>query len=138
MVSAVAILSATPLIQAHAADKPELLIAQANRTASYDPNISYVTGGIGDDERMAMENAQHDYNVHVTNVGPEGAFVGETQLAVLDAKGRQIFDTVAGPLFYINLEPGKYTISAVNAGMKQTKRITVTSKSDTNISFLWN
>ena len=28
-------------------------------------DITYVTGGIGDEERTAMRSVQHDYNLHV-------------------------------------------------------------------------
>lgn len=100
--------------------------------------VTYVTGGIGDDERAAIESAKHNYNLHVISSEKDGAFVGDTQLAIYNRAGSQVLAAEAGPLFYAELPPGKYTISAQSAGIQQKKTVTISRENESNLHFVWN
>ena len=46
-----------------------------NAATSAD-DVTYVTGGIGEDEKKAIEDAKADYNLYVMSASTSGAFVG--------------------------------------------------------------
>ena len=98
---------------------------------------TYVTGGIGDEERDMLDSVRHEYNLHIMNSSKKGEFTSDTNLAIYDNKGNQIINTAAGPLFYANLPAGKYTISAENEGSTQRKNINISSNHATNTNLVW-
>lgn len=70
-------------------------------------DVTFVTGGIGDEEREAMQEMRRDYNLHIMRSEKDGAFTGETNIIIYDRNGNEILAIEAGPLFYINLPVGK-------------------------------
>lgn len=99
--------------------------------------ISYITGGIGDGERMAMEAVAKDYNLHLTNLNHEGAFTDNMNMAIYDAKAKKLAEFNAGPMVYAKLPVGKYVIAATNEdGTVRRKNIRV-SRPFTNVNLVW-
>lgn len=83
--------------------------------------ISYVTGGIGLDEREALLQARPDYNLRLSFAQKQsGEFVADVTVTILDSKGNSVFTASGtGPLFYANLAPGRYQVQVTPTG-KQT------------------
>jgi hypothetical protein len=107
-------------------------------SAQHEGDVTYITGGIGDEERTALESVSRDYNLHITSAGTNGAYTGDTTLAIYDRLGNQVLMREVGPLFYASLPPGKYTISAENGdGARQNHTIKVSENQAANIKFLW-
>lgn len=106
-------------------------------TTQHDGNVTYITGGIGDEERTALESVSRDYNLHVLSAGRNGAFTGDTKLAIYDKMGNQVMMSEVGPMFYASLPPGKYTVRAVNEGKEQDQTVKLSSNNSTNIQFMW-
>lgn len=98
--------------------------------------ITYMTGGIGLEERHAMEAAKGSYNLRVLLSGLTGHFVGEALISIRDDKGTEVLSTIAGPIFYAQLPSGSYTISATHNGDTKTQRITAGSGAR-QIGFAW-
>jgi hypothetical protein len=106
------------------------LIEPINETQS-SPDITYVTGGIGDDERQAIEAAKADYNLHVMSASLKGAFVGDARVIISRKKGaesEEMLNVVAGPLLYVRLPAGNYTLDASLGEQKKHQSFTVTKK----------
>ena len=99
-------------------------------------SIIYITGGVGEEERLALESVRKDYNLRVMNSSPEGSFTDDTQLVIYDSKGNRLAVMSAGPLFYANLPSGKYTIAAESGGEVQRRNIRV-SGTPANLHFVW-
>lgn len=100
--------------------------------------VQFVTGGVGDDERNAMEQMQKDFNLHIMSSNKDGAFVDNRSLVVLDKHKKEVLNTQAGPLFYATLPAGKYTVISTNKdGVEQKKTVTISKKSPARISFVW-
>ena len=75
--------------------------------------ISYITGGIGEDEEDAMKAAAGDYNLLISNAEKDGEFTAGTNLVIRDAKGNEVLRARnTGPLFYAQLPPGRYVVDA--------------------------
>jgi hypothetical protein len=92
--------------------------------------ISYITGGVGDEELAEMKAQEPNFNVRVLIAASTGEFMSDVALRVLDSKNNPIFKLDnAGPLFYVNLPAGSYTIEAANeSGVVKTQKLTAPAK----------
>jgi hypothetical protein len=106
---------------------------QAMRSGS----VTYITGGVGDEERDALEAVKASYNLHILISTKNGEFIAETQVNIRDAKNNVLATAVAGPIFYANLPDGAYTIEASNGGVTQTHHLIVKGRKITSLSFRW-
>ena len=101
--------------------------------------IAHITGGVGDDERDAMEAVRGDYNVHIVNSNKDGAFNDSTEITITDKAGTPVITADAGPLFFVNLPTGSYTILAQHRERQQIKKIKVSKskKMQPDLHFIW-
>ena len=60
-------------------------------------NVTYVTGGIGDEERSALNSMKSSYNLHITSASKSGEFAGNTHIIVRDRQGNPVVNASAGP-----------------------------------------
>jgi hypothetical protein len=82
----------------------------------------YLFGGVGSDEREAMEERAKGYNLKLVFAEKRGAFISGAVVMIATSIGAEIDTmTVKGPWFYIQLPPGDYTVKATFKG--QTKQI---------------
>jgi len=82
--------------------------AGAGQTES---GVSYISGGVGTDERARMEQLAAGFNLRVEMAAPDGKFLGGGRVQIRDGKGKTVLDTTTnGPLLYAKLPPGKYTV----------------------------
>ncbi|MGF0241536.1 hypothetical protein ACQR3P_19990 [Rhodococcus sp. IEGM1300] len=101
--------------------------------------IAYLSGGIGEDEAKAIQQAT-GYNLHMTfSIGPEGKYVPDVDVVVQKAKGETVLKlNQAGPLVYVQLPPGKYTVAATRNGKVQHNTTDVGTSTARNLVFHWN
>jgi len=80
--------------------------------------ISYVNGGVGQEEQSAMRAQRTDYNLLLTFATKQsGAYRSDVQLDIMDAKGTTLLSAAnSGPMFYAKLPAGTYRISAAAEG----------------------
>jgi hypothetical protein len=100
--------------------------------------VNFLTGGIGDDERSLIQAAKASYNVHITNIGAENAFVGESEIRISNSNDVELLRVNAGPLLYVQLPAGKYTIHATRGD--ETKNLPLTvggKKKSVDVKIAW-
>jgi len=99
--------------------------------------VTFVSGGIGDEERQEMLTIKKEYNLHLTFVDKgTGAYMADVRVKVLDAKDTTILDSVSvGPFFYAKLIPGKYRVTASFNGQEQTQPTVISTKKAVSKSF---
>lgn len=114
---------------------PALAYDYGNQT---EGDIVYLTGGIGDNELDELEATKSQYNLHITNTAKEGAYVSDTAIIIYDRANTEVLNTNAGPLLYVNLPAGRYTISAEYQGVVQTKKVTIGRNKASDIHLVWN
>lgn len=109
-----------------------LLAADENEVGRNTPagtshaDVSWLSGGVGDEALAEMRNAKASYNVHVLFSERTGAYLASIPFKVALAKGPSIFSGVSeGPLLYLKLKQGSYQVSAEIDGGWQHKRIVV-------------
>ena len=101
--------------------------------------ITYLSGGIGEDEARAIGQAQ-GYNLHMTfAVGPENKYIPDVEVTVQNASGQTLLTlTEAGPLVYVQLPPGKYSVVATRNGEARRDTAEIGGGAARNLVFHWN
>ncbi len=99
--------------------------------------VHYVTGGIGDEERDSIEAVKSEYNLHVLSSNRAGEFNGDTHVTIRSSKGEQILSIDAGPLLYVNLPAGTYTVEAASGQEDKTQKVTVGRSKSAAVDFRW-
>lgn len=115
-------------LPALADDMPEIM---------HEGAITYVTGGIGNEEREALESSQRNYNLRITSAEVTGAFSGDTRIIIRDHSGKELLSTDAGPIFYAKLPDGRYVVEGSNEGQNKKQNITITGSKPVFIKFGW-
>jgi len=101
-------------------------------------NVTFVTGGVGDEEIAALEAAKKDYNLHITSASASGgAFKGNTQITIRTKKGDTLLTADSGPILLAKLPAGSYTVEATNDGKTEHRNITVGRSKSAHVHFGW-
>jgi hypothetical protein len=100
-------------------------------------NVRYMTGGIGEEEREAMSAVKNDYNLHIVNSAVNGQYTGDTEIVILDNQGQKLASATAGPLFYVALPAGTYTVEATVGGETKKQKVTVGTGKFSSLYFRW-
>lgn len=92
--------------------------------------FSFMSGGVGADERQIMEESGKGYNLKLSFAEKSGKYLSGVELVIADEKGKEIVrTTVNGPWFYIQLPAGRYNVTATLAGAaKRIKDLDVPGK----------
>lgn len=112
--------------------------AGAALTETQAGNVTYVTGGIGSDERTALEAQKRQYNFTMLSANTKGELTGDTQVIIRDSAGNEVLNTTAGPLLFANLPDGTYTLEATNEGQVKTQKIFVRGGKQSHVHLSWN
>jgi len=131
MLKPLTLLAITMVLPARLAWTAELQVQNKN-------GVSYVTGGVSDDERTALTNMARDFNLKVTLAIKTGEFLGDAAVRIRDAHGDAVLDAnTDGPLFYAKLPPGTYTVTIDRQGKELQKTAQVSSGHQTDLMFSW-
>ena len=104
----------------------------------FSNGIPYLSGGIGDEEREAIEHARKDYNVKIVLTETAGAYVSNVNLELATILGEPILAlSGAGPLVLIQLPPGTYLITADYDGRKTQRRFDVKDNAAQTVTVAW-
>ena len=116
---------------------PPAIVITEGKTAEGFP---YLTGGVGSDERLALEERAKAFNVKLVFALSDGSYVAGVKLEIVGAKNQVIVSTTTtGPWFYIELPPGTYSVKAIFAGQsKEVKALPVSQDKRAYQVFVWN
>jgi hypothetical protein len=115
--------------------------AQAHVEAAPTPQtkgaVTYVTGGVGADEREQLKAIEKDFNVKLIFSLADGAFIADVGVVVRDANGKVVLTEQAqGPIFLMRLPPGTYMVEATFEGKTEAYKVTV-GKGLTTVQLRW-
>ena len=102
--------------------------------------ITYVYGGVGEEQRREIKELRKDFNLQLTFAGKNsGEFLADVHLGISDKSGKEILKlSNVGPILLIKLDPGKYHIKATSGGDNtQTKIVTINKKGLKDLYFYW-
>jgi len=107
----------------------------------YSQGISYITGGVGEGETVAIlaEAKQWPLLLEMSQIeNGRGVWIFGAIIKIIDSKKQVIFDAQAdGPYILINLVPGDYVIEAAYQGVAQKRVLSIKSDSSQKISLFW-
>lgn len=101
--------------------------------------ISYVSGGIGKSEALAMKKAERSYPLSVVfSEGEHNAYVADVDVTIRSRAHKVVLHAnSAGPIMLAKLPPGEYIVSADMGGKTLRRSVSVAAKGDTNLAFHW-
>lgn len=101
-------------------------------------NIPYVSGGIGDEERDEIRSRERNFNLKLLFTERDGAYLGDVDVVLLNAKGNTVFDVKSlGPFLLMQLPGGSYVIKASMNGQMQQRKLSVSAKGRQNAVMRW-
>jgi hypothetical protein len=102
--------------------------------------VSFVSGGIGSDERAEMALALPDYNLKVATAAKRsGEYVAGVVLEVRDTGGKILFDTVLdGPWLLARLPAGTYELRLTHRDQTQTTKVSIPAQGRRDALFYWD
>jgi hypothetical protein len=101
-------------------------------------NIPYLSDGIGTEERHAMEAKAKNYNLLLTSANKMNQYVANTNFVIVGKDGKQMIAVAnAGPLFFVKLPPGAYTVKATAGTQKNDERIVISPDKTAFEAFVW-
>lgn len=99
--------------------------------------LSYVSGGIGSEESVALEIVQRNYNLRIMSSDKTGHYSSDIHIVVSDFDHNAILDTTGGPLFYTNLPNGSYVVEGFNKGQSKKQVVTIVGGRPAHVHFIW-
>jgi hypothetical protein len=111
---------------AHAAERPQA-------------NVPVLVGGITKDDELAMQHQARHWPMRlVFSERRDNEFVADVDLVVRAANGHEMLalhDT--GPMTYVELPPGRYTVEATFEGHKQVRHVALDSHDGQDVYIHW-
>lgn len=130
---------AVPVIAAGLIVGSTVAVAQPASILTDRPAV-FLNGGIGEDEADAMRGRAHEYPLRLIFAdGPRNEFTANIPVVIYDARGNAVLSLPdAGPMLYVTLPAGRYTVTAQADGIVKTQRITLTGGQGQEVVFHWN
>lgn len=125
---ALAMVQAPPLLAGEIGELPEVQMHD---------DITYVTGGFGQEESCAMKAAAGNYNLMLTFAERDGSYVADVNVQIIDSSGRTVLQTLSGPLLLVDLPAGKYRIAADYNGIARLRTVSVGGSHHGRFTLTW-
>lgn len=104
-----------------------------------ETTTNFVNGGIGEDEQTMMRNVANEYPLHIEfSKSERGAFLADIPVSIKDKHGKVVFELQdAGPMLYVRLPKGTYTVYAMYDGETQSGKVTLDGKHNKRVVLHW-
>lgn len=100
----------------------------------------FISGGIGEDERLDMRVVACNYNLRLVFAqSGSGAYLAAVRVRIEDATTHaRLINTVAnGPFFYASLPPGSYDVRVRYRGQVQERNFVIRDGNTPTSHFYW-
>lgn len=88
--------------------------------------IQQKCGGIGSDESTRFRAEMKDHPLSLLFARPDGDYVADVQVNLMDASGKTLLDWKAGgPVCLVDLPAGQYKVTARSGGDMREHQVTV-------------
>jgi hypothetical protein len=101
--------------------------------------VSYVSGGIGLEERQALKKVEGDYNLRLLFAARGSReYLADVKVTIRSADGETLLEAVAdGPRFLVRLAPGSYRVIAANEGKEIARSVSIPPNRAVSETFTW-
>lgn len=104
-------------------------------------SVTFVTGGIGEDQWKAFEQEQGRYPLaleFVRKATPHDEFIADIAVTIRDAKGAKVLTTtVDGPFLLAKLPAGEYKISVTHDAQTYERTVRIGGTGEHRVVFTW-
>lgn len=101
--------------------------------------LRYYSGGVGLDEREAVNRQFGHYGLRIEVAEKSGAYIVDVGIRLSDASGRSLLEVhMDGPVLLVDVPPGTYRIDASYGAQQQSRKVTVSAGQQTKTTFLWS
>lgn len=109
--------------------------------AKQSGNVSYVSGGVPDEQLPAIEQARDSYPLQIElyqKAGPKSEYTADAEIRIKNSKDEIVVDDKSeGPFFLVRTPPGTYEVEAVLNGKSITQRAVVPAKGSRRLMFIF-
>jgi hypothetical protein len=103
--------------------------------------VTYVSGGVGQEESQAFETAAAQYPLALEFAikhAPRAEYTANVHVVVTDTQGAHVLDTHSdGPFLLAKLPAGRYTVTAERHQQTLTRIVDVANHKPKHVMFLW-
>jgi hypothetical protein len=100
--------------------------------------VSYITGGVGEDEVQAFRAAAPGYNLRMTFASKAGNYLSDIDVTIMSGAGRPILSVrTEGPFLFVQLPAGRYQIRAQTHRVTETRKTQVPAHGGADLRFYW-
>jgi len=103
--------------------------------------VSYVSGGIGEDQSDAFKRAAAEYPLELLfarQATPRDEYLADVRVTICDRAGNPVLETIsAGPFLLANLPAGKYSIDAEYNGERKHQSVDIHNGKHRRAVFVW-
>ncbi|WP_052392090.1 flagellar hook assembly protein FlgD [Paraburkholderia bannensis] len=114
-------------------------VATAKPTQHTENGVTYVSGGIGENDQQAMQAMRGDYNLHMTFAQKtSGAYLSDIKVNIKDAAGKDLVTAFSkGPFFFAKLPSGQYRVSVTYHDSAQTVPVDIEDRKEVDTHLYW-
>ncbi|CAN7534778.1 carboxypeptidase regulatory-like domain-containing protein [Duganella sp. LjRoot269] len=114
--------------------------AAADLRPTSQNGVTYLSGGVGEEERQAMLDARGDYKLLLTfSTKGSGEMLADVAVTIRDHAGKEVASLVSpGPMCYLDLAPGSYRILASAHGKEISRTAVVKPRGRRELYFYWD
>lgn len=100
--------------------------------------VSYITGGVGEDEVRAFRAAAPGYNLRMTFASKTGNYLSDVDVTITSGAGRPVLSVrTEGPFLFVRLPAGRYQIGAKTRHITETRKMQVPARGGADLRFYW-
>ena len=114
------------------------VFAQTEPAPVTHSGITYVTGGIGEDEVRAFHEVAPKYNLRITLATKAGHYLSDVNVRIAEGQREVLHLRTEGPFLFVRLPAGHYQIAARDRHLTETKQVVVPAKGGIDARFYWD
>ena len=113
-------------------------LAQSSLQPASQNGVTYVTGGVGQDEVQAFRAAAPGYNLRMTFASRTGSYLSDVDVTIHSGAGRPVLVVrTAGPFLLVRLPAGSYQIKAKIRHITENRKVDVPARGGIDVRFYW-
>jgi hypothetical protein len=106
-------------------------------TEGISHGVNFAFGGVGKDERIAMDAMAKNYNIKLVFAEAPRDYIAGVKVRIEDANGKLLLETSSnGPWFFAKLPQGDYRVIASFRNHREIRNLKVGSGLE-NVEFFW-
>ncbi|WP_028215278.1 hypothetical protein [Paraburkholderia mimosarum] len=100
--------------------------------------VTYVTGGVGEDEVRAFRKVAPKYNLRITLASKAGHYLSDVGVRITSGERAVLAVRTEGPFLFVRVPAGRYQIAARDRHVTETKQVVVPPHGSIEVYFYWD